>query len=361
MPSSDAHLPAPTVAVPSAENVERFPAFVLGAAPLPAAVAQWLFGLKSEHTRAAYRRDLETFHRWLSATVGHTDLAVVEVGDVEAFARHLREDQGEKRKTVARRLSTLSALYRRLMVTGHAAHNPADPALVPRGETRTADTPTAWVQGTDLQPVLAAADERDEEGRLINPRTAVLIRLLTLYGLRVSEITWLTVGDLVEGAHGTQLRVRGKGDVVDHVDLDQDTCDALSTWLSERALLLERAGLDPTAPEQPLIVSTNAAAVTRQALADVVARLTHRALGRRLSPHSLRKSTAVALHQAGYSDRDLKRWGRWRTLNTVSTYVDVADDDGHPGLLAAQVIAAARPITRRAPSGRLRGTPPTPA
>ncbi|WP_116247710.1 tyrosine-type recombinase/integrase [Nocardiopsis sp. FIRDI 009] len=359
MTSTDA-LPTPprpdhddTTAVVLGDPEPALP-FVLAAAPLPAAVAQWLSGLKSEHTRAAYRRDLTTFHTWLDTARGHTDLAAVEVGDIEAYARHLREERGEKRKTVARRLSTLSALYRRLMVTGHATANPADPALVSRGETRVADTPTRWVQGTDLQPVLAAADERDETGALTNPRTAVLIRLLTLYGLRVSETTWLTFGDLVDGAHGTQLRVRGKGDVVDHVDLDQDTCDALAAWLIERTVLLRQAGLEPEDPALPLIVSPQGKGITRQAAADVVTRLTQRVLGRRLTPHSLRKSTAVAFHQAGYSDRDLKRWGRWRTLNTVSTYVDVADDDGHPGLVAAQVIASARPQARRAPAGRLR-------
>lgn len=346
-----------SVVVPSEADLP----FVLGAAPLPAAVAGWLGGLRSEHTRSAYRRDLTVFHGWLSVAAGHTDLAAVEVGDIEAYARHLREDQGEKRKTVARRLSTLSALYRRLMVTGHATFNPADPALVSRGDTRTADTPTAWVQGTDLQPVLAAADERDKEGKLVNPRTTVLIRLLTLYGLRVSETTWLRLDDLLDGAHGTVLRVRGKGDTVDHVDLDQDTCDALAEWLIERVVVLRQAGLEPEDGTLPLIVSAAGRSITRQAVADVVARLTQRALGRRLTPHSLRKSTAVAFHQAGHSDRDLKRWGRWRTLSTVSTYVDVADDDGHPGLMAAQVIAAARPTTRRAPSGQLRGTPPTPA
>ncbi|MGW5877377.1 tyrosine-type recombinase/integrase [Nocardiopsis terrae] len=184
------------------------------------------------------------------------------------------------------------------------------------------------MQGTDLQPVLAAADERDEAGHLANPRTAVLIRLLTLYGLRVSETTWLTFGDLTDGAHGTQLRVRGKGDLVDHVDLDQDTCDALAAWLIERTVLLAGAGLESEDPALPLIVSAAGKRISRQAVADVVARFTERALGRRLIPHSLRKSTAVAFHQAGYSDRDLKRWGRWRTQ------------------------------TRRAPAGRLRQEAP---
>ncbi|MGW5877376.1 site-specific integrase [Nocardiopsis terrae] len=110
-----------------------------------------MFGLRSEHTREAYRRDLQTFHAWLGAVRGHTDLAV-EVGDIEVYARHLREDRGEKRKTVARRLSTLSALYKRLMVTGHSERNPADPALVSRGDTRTADTPPPGCRAPTSNP-----------------------------------------------------------------------------------------------------------------------------------------------------------------------------------------------------------------
>ncbi|WP_157982468.1 hypothetical protein [Nocardiopsis sp. FIRDI 009] len=51
----------------------------------------------------------------------------------------------------------------------------------------------------------------------------MLIRPLTLYGLRASTTPWPAIGDLVDAAHDTQPRVRGKSD---HVDLDQDTSDA---------------------------------------------------------------------------------------------------------------------------------------
>lgn len=172
------------------------------------------------------------------------------------------------------RSSSLSPLGQGVPALGHdlapdvAAAHPTpqhgEPGgLVQRGDTGTADTPTAWVQGSDLQPVLAAADAHDKDGRLAHPRTAVLIRLLILYGLRVSEATWLTLGDLVEGAHGTELRVRGKVDVVDHVDLDQDICDALAAWLKERTALLEVAGLNPAVPALPLILSRRGRGISR--------------------------------------------------------------------------------------------------
>lgn len=332
----------------------RMPAFALGGAELPLAVAKWLAGLKSEHTRAAYAADLAIFHAWMRSELGHADLAQVGIADVEAYARHLREERGEKRKTVARRLSTLSAMFARMMATGHAAANPADPKLVTRGNTRTADTPTRWLQGTELQPILDAAEARTPDGALADARICALVHLMTLYGLRVSETTWLKLGDLYDGAHGAMLRVRGKGDTVTHVDIGQATVDVLEEWIDRRARILAAAGADPADPALPLFTTRHGKALSRQAAADAIARFTERALGRRLTPHSLRKSTAIAFHQAGYSHRDLRKWGRWTTLSTVGTYVDVAEDDGHPGLVAADVIASARPQARRAPAGRLR-------
>lgn len=346
--------PADKTPAPDTDTDTALAGFCLHGGHLPTAAAKWLAGLRSEHTRAAYRRDLGVFHTWMRDHLGHTDLSEVEVGDLEAFVAHQRH-HGRSRTTIARRLSTLSALYRRLMVTGHVATNPAHPDLIPRGDA-TPDTPTRWVDGIDLQPLLALADRRGPDQTLTNPRTALILRLLTLSGLRASEVGWLRLDDVREGPHGCLLRVRGKGGQVDHVDLDQPTCDALDEWLDRRTQILHRAGIDPTDPDHPLVVTQTGTAVSRQVVADVVGRATHRALGRRLSPHSLRRSMAVALHRAGHSDRDLQRWGRWRALSTVGVYTRVADDDGHPGLVAGQVIASARPHTRRAPAGRLRRT-----
>ena len=170
--------------------------FCLHGGHLPAAAAKWLAGLRSEHTRAAYRRDLGVFHTWMRDHLGHTDLSEVEVGDIEAFVAHQRH-HGRSRTTIARRLSTLSALYRRLMVTGHVATNPAHPDLIPRGDA-TPDTPTRWVDGIDLQPLLALADRRGPDQTLTNPRTAIILRLLTLSGLRASEVGWLRLDDVRE-------------------------------------------------------------------------------------------------------------------------------------------------------------------
>lgn len=334
-------------------STRHLPALTLEGSVLPAAVHQWLSGLRSDHTRAAYSVDLRMWHTWMTHHLGHADLSRVDVGHVEAYTRYLREDLGQARTTVARRLSTLSALYRRLMITGHVPTNPADPSLIPRGD-QTPDTPTRWVDGVDLQPLLQVADQRGADGLLTSPRRGLILRLLTLFGLRASEVGGLRLGDLSDGPYGCVLRVRGKGSQVDHIDLDQGTCDAVDEWIDSRAQILSDLGKDPDDPEGPLIVTHSGRPVSRQVVADVVARATQRALGRRLTPHSLRKSMAVAMHRAGHTDRDLQRWGRWRSLSTVGVYTQVADDDGHPGLVAEQVIASASRQARRAPSGQLR-------
>lgn len=102
------------------------------------------------------------------------------------------------RQSVARGPSTLSALYKRLTVTGHTAPEPHRSGAREPGRHPHRRPPTVWVQGTNLLPVLAAADERDETGHLVDPRAAVLIRLPTLQrksGLLTERMRWAAVAD----------------------------------------------------------------------------------------------------------------------------------------------------------------------
>jgi integrase/recombinase XerD len=192
----------------------------------------------------------------------------------------------------------------------------------------TARTPTPYVDGADAHRLLTYADERD-------PRAALLVRLLLVYGLRVSEAVALDVTDEITDAGGCALRVHGKGDTYDVVPLDQPTCDVLDAWLAERAA----RGADPAAG--PLLIDRYGARLTRQAAASVIDKVSRAALGAPLTPHSLRKSTAVALYRNGASHEQLRRWGRWEALSTVGHYVATADDEDHPGLLVADVFADA--------------------
>lgn len=311
------------------------------------AVAEWLQGLSSEHTRAAYQRDLTLFTEWMSSTLGHTDPRAVTIPQMRLYSQH-RTASGDSNKTLSRRLSTLSSLYAHLIVGGEDVPlNPADWRLVRRPSSR-ADKPTPTITAHQLQDLYNRAHAH-------SPRSEVILALCGFYGLRASEVGWLRLGDLIDTPNGCHLSITGKGRTVAEVPVDQDTCDALAEWLQDRHDLFTSHGLDPDDPDAPLVVNLSGPqrlhAISRHAVTWVVGTLSEEAFGVSVSPHVLRKSTAYVLYQSGMSPSELKDWGRWRSLSTVQIYIEEATTHTAPALQARELIHRAASQPEPAPRG----------
>jgi site-specific recombinase XerD len=249
--------------------------------PFDEVVVGFLVGYDKAHTRAAYRSDLRCFAAWCAQT--GLDPLGVSRAHLDVYARSL-EASGLAASSVARRLSTLSGLFRYAYEEGHTARNPAANVRRPRvGD----DSPTLGLDLTEARSFLQAAEAA-------GPRDHALVCLLLLNGLRVSEVCSTLADDVaVERGHRV-LVIQRKGGRRDLIPLAPRTTAAIDEHLADRG-------------EGPLLLANDGGPLNRFQATRIVRRLTRAAgIGKHISPHSLRHTAVTLALDAGVPLRDVQ-------------------------------------------------------
>ena len=247
----------------------------------------WLANRRlSEHTRAAYRRDVAAWLAWCGER-GLDPLRATFL-DVNAYARGL-EARPLAAATVARKLSGLSSWYDFLVKLRAADANPvggADRPYVSRDHSA-----TVGLTPDEVDALLAAA-------AAAGVRHHVVLILLADLGLRVGELVGLDLDDLGwERGHRT-VRFVGKGGKPRRRALTPGAAAALDDYLRTR-------GGEPG----PLLVTSTGARVDRHSVFRLVRRLAGEAgiaAAERLSPHSLRHAFATTARAEGVPLEDVQ-------------------------------------------------------
>ncbi|WP_370872166.1 tyrosine-type recombinase/integrase [Spirilliplanes yamanashiensis] len=248
----------------------------------------WLANRRlSEHTRAAYRRDVAGWLAWCA----ERDLDPLRASflDVNAYARGL--ERTLTAATVARKLSGVSSWYAFLAKLRAVDANPVGGA--DRPQVSRDHSATVGLTGPEVAALLAAAAVRTGPTAA---RDLAAVTLLADLGLRVGELCSLDVTDLgVERGHRV-VRFTGKGGRARRRVLTPGAAAAVDAVLAGRA-----AG--------PLLVTSGGGRLDRHAVFRLVRRLARDAgiAGwARLSPHSLRHAFATAARDAGVALEDVQ-------------------------------------------------------
>jgi integrase/recombinase XerD len=154
------------------------------------ATAIWLARYSSVNTRAAYSADLRAFMSWLG------DVAAMDAttDDLTQY-RGERESHGISSATVDRQFAALRAFYEAARELGLCADNPLGSR--PQAVAATSATGT-------LTPAEVA---RLHDAAALDPRTAVLVRLLLGEGMRLAEILALDHADVSGPRHAKRLHI----------------------------------------------------------------------------------------------------------------------------------------------------------
>ena len=137
---------------------------------------------RAPRTVDAYRRDLEHFARWLD---GAPSSATTE--QLESYVAQLRAD-GLSPATIARRLASLRALYRHLMLLGTRLDNPAAELASPRRIRKLPRT----LSPSEAERLIEAANGTTPRAL----RDSAIVELLYGAGLRVGELVSLEKGSV---------------------------------------------------------------------------------------------------------------------------------------------------------------------
>lgn len=193
-----------------------------------------------------------------------------------------------------------------------------------------------WLTETELEALLAAPDRTTWAGR----RDHAMLVLAAQTGLRISELTGLTIADIHPGA-GAYVHCLGKGRKERTAPLTPHTVAVLRVWLHERG----GAQTDPLFPTRTGTRLSRDAVEYRLARHLSSARMTCPSLrAKRVGMHTLRHSAAMRLLEAGTDVTIIALWlGHEQPATTAQIY------------LHADMSQKQRAIARIAPPGTTPG------
>ncbi len=287
---------------------------------LMAAGGAWLEHLAAEraasdHTIAAYERDLRQFLIFLSRSLGRPpelgDLAGIDVRTFRAFLA-ARRRSGAQSRTVSRGLSSLRSFFKWLenqdLMKNRAVLQVAMPKLahgVPR--PLTVDKAAEVVRQTQAA-VLDWVVARD---------SAVML-LLYGSGLRISEALGLRLRDAPLPGRDV-IRITGKGGKQRIVPVLPVTQEAVGNYLSLCPYPLDG--------DDALFVGAKGGPLSPRIIQLAMQRLRHRmGLPDTATPHALRHSFATHLLSAGADLRQIQELLGHASLTTTQIYTEVDRD-----------------------------------
>lgn len=255
------------------------------------------------------------------------------------FLDDLERRRGNTARTRNARLAAIRSFLR------HAAA--ADPLLLPVAQRvlaipskRFERASVGYLTREQMQTIVDSPDDATFSGQ----RDRVLLMLLYNTGARVSELAGLQVQD-VSLESRTSVHLRGKGRKNRSIPLWRQTVKLLRTWLRQ---------LDG-APDSPLLPNTRGDPMTRSGIAQRLRLAVTRAASEhpalrsmRISPHTVRHTTAMHLLQSGVDLSVIAMWLGHETLQTTHQYLDADLESKKRALAYLKPPHASRPSRPRA-------------
>ena len=266
-----------------------------------------------ESYRDAFELLLDFAERRKGKPPSSLSLADLDAPFVLDFLDHLEVDRGNSARSRNARLAAIRSFMRYA-----AVRDPTSLPIVQRVlaiATKRFDQPVLeFLSREEMQAILQAPDGNTWSGH----RDAVLLATLYNTGARVSEITGLRVEHIVMSRE-TAVHLHGKGRKERVLPLWKSTATALRRWL-------DRAAMDANAAVFP---SRTGAALSRSGVRERLARAVESATqrcpslrGKRISPHTIRRSTAMHLLQSGVDISVIALWLGHADLATTHLYLE---------------------------------------
>lgn len=294
-------------------------------------------GLSANSLRA-YAQDLADFAKFAGAG---TPLQQIDPTCLLDYLDDLRSKRGRKPRTVRRRLACLKAFFKFAQRSGALPRSPfAELEVtvpVPRTLPRSLTLEEVRRLTHNARAGLQAASDRKTRQRIerlpadrADRATILAVLLLCTTGMRVGELTRLTLGD-IDPASGT-IRIFGKGSRERTAFVTEPGLQSLLRHhIAERA----RAA---AGTKDALLINRNGAPLTAQALRLRLRKRAERAgFERRITPHMLRHTAATLLIEAGVDIRFVQRLLGHRSITTTELYTHVSDRSLRAALEGAEV------------------------
>jgi site-specific recombinase XerD len=299
----------------------------------------------TRNTQRSYRDAIHLLLRYLQDRHA-IDPARATVEDITAqvthsFLTHLEQDRGNSVSTRNQRLKAIQALFQIIArqapeLRDHAAQIHA---LRPR---RAAAPALAYLDKAEIETLLAVPDRRTAQGR----RDYALLLFLYNTGAHASEVAELTLGSITLDSPGS-VRFNGR----------RGKSRVCPLWPHTSEILRELLGDRIEGPPDSLVFhNVRGQPITRFGIHTLVARIAAKAVelmpsmrAKRVSPHTIRHTTAVHFLRSGIDIDTVGTWLGHLTPETMHRYAELdrdgdRDSDG-PLAVDHSVIAIQAPLS----------------
>lgn len=274
----------------------------------------------SANTQQSYRDALRLLLPFIAArTRKELDRLQIEDMSADAVRSFLKEIEEQRKVSVQTRNQRLAAIHS--LARFIAELSPQHVAWY--GEIRTVPFKRAsrglvpYLEKTEVNAMLAVPDCSTSSGH----RNYVLLLFLYNSGTRASEAAGLSITDLDLGPHpnGTaSVRIKGKGGKLRRCPLWKKTAEELTRLIAGRPerdrVFLNRHG-------EPL-TRFGIYALVRECVLEASKHVPS-ILSKRVSPHTLRHTTATHLLRAGVDINTIRSWLGHVSVDTTQVYAEV--------------------------------------
>ena len=245
----------------------------------------------SANTLDAYMRDLDKLLRYLAAE--NIDVLKVKLGP----------------RSLARILSGVRQFYRFLVLDGYLEVDPTELLESPKQPNHLPEV----LSTAEVDLLEQAIDLSKWEGH----RNRAIIEVLFSCGLRVSELTHLTLSNLyIEEQY---IRVLGKGSKERLVPISPRALEELSYWFDDRNKMDIKPG-----EEDYVFLNRRGHHLTRTMILIMIKRYAVEAgIKKTISPHTLRHSFATSLLEGGADLRAIQAMLGHESIGTTEIYTHI--------------------------------------
>jgi integrase/recombinase XerD len=268
------------------------------------------------HTIASYRDTFKLLLGYLHAQTGklpsQLDLTDLDATTIGGFLTHLETVRDNSAATRNNRLAAIHSLFRYAALQAPEHLNLISRVLAIQAK-RTATTIVSYLTSAELDVLLSTPDRCTWHGR----RDHALLVLAAQTGLRVSELTGLTINDVHLGT-GAHVYCRGKGRKDRCTPLTTHTVGILTQWLAERHA-------PPTAPvfctRSGTPISSDAVNHLTSKYASMATSARPSITAKKITPHTLRHTAAMTLLHAGVDITVIALWLGHESPTTTRIYL----------------------------------------
>ncbi len=269
----------------------------------------------SEHTIRSYTTDLGLFQSFIKRE-SQKDKKIIDIRDIDSWILRgflaFLHSQGQKRSSMARRLSSIRSFFGFLYKRGKISKDPSRVISSPR-------------QGKSIPKVLSIDQTRSllevpNKKDILTKRDRAILETFYSTGIRISELVALDHKDL-DSSEGL-LRVKGKGFKERIVPIGKEALDAIEQYLLS---VKGRSNSEGVKGSSPIFLNRFGKRMTARGVwYRMSLYFRHQIDYQGATPHTLRHSFATHLLDAGADLRSIQELLGHKSLSTTQRYTHIS-------------------------------------